>query len=125
MEVGKEAVEGFIGGCSFFPGTPKAQPVVKKFYEVTGKKLEMTTFGSSCYEAIYELKWAIEHSGIKNVPETLREDRKKIRDALLKIQNFEGLSGKISMKPNRNVLREGVILQVKEGKFVMWEPPKK
>jgi branched-chain amino acid transport system substrate-binding protein len=45
-------------------------------------------------------------------------DPVKIRDALASTKEFEGVSGKITMKPDGNAIKAMVVNKVQNGKFV-------
>jgi branched-chain amino acid transport system substrate-binding protein len=42
----------------------------------------------------------------------------KIRDSLASTKDFEGVSGKITMKPDGNAIKAMVVNKVQNGKFV-------
>ncbi len=42
----------------------------------------------------------------------------KIREALVNTKDFEGVSGKITMKPNGDPIKAMVLNKVQDGKFV-------
>ena len=44
-------------------------------------------------------------------------DRKKVRDALASIQEFEGVTGKMKFTGTGDPTKSAVILQIKDGKF--------
>ena len=44
-------------------------------------------------------------------------DPAKIRDALASTNDFQGVTGKISLKPDGNAIKAMVINRVKDGKF--------
>ena len=48
----------------------------------------MPAFTYLAYEGMYIMKWAIESAGIKNTPESLAEDRRKIRDQLASMKEW-------------------------------------
>ena len=41
----------------------------------------------------------------------------KIRDALARTKDFQGVTGKISINDKRNAVKPAVILEIKNGKF--------
>jgi branched-chain amino acid transport system substrate-binding protein len=46
-------------------------------------------------------------------------DRQSVRDALAKIPNYEGVTGKMQFKEGSgDPIKSAVILQIKDGKFV-------
>ena len=121
ISTGREAVEGLVMVSSYDATVPRAAEVAKKFKAATG--VELNEFGANSYEGMYLVKWAIEEAGIDNTPASLDQDRRKVRDALRRVKGFRGLMGTIDMSPSENdTVKEGVILKIAGGKFVIWNP---
>jgi len=121
ITIGRDSVEGFMAASDFWvEATPKAKEIAEIFKKNTG--MPMTQFGSTGYEGVYVAKWAIEHSGIENTPESLKKDRRKFRDAMAKTNDVPGLMGPISMFPSGDANKTAVNVIVKGGKFQKWEP---
>ena len=72
------------------------------------------------YEAGYLIKEAIERAGIKNMPDTLAADRKKVRDALAATSITSPIGQKVTFNADRETPKPGVNLIVKNGQFVLW-----
>ena len=47
--------------------------------------------------------------------------RQLVRDALATTKDFEAVTGRITLSPQRDAIKSAVILQVKGGKFVYLE----
>ncbi len=111
IEIGKDAVEGVYFTAHFHKDMINTERG-KKFAQVcekeTGKPLDAftTAMGADAYFIIVD---AIRRAG--------SADPKKIRDALATTKNFEGVSGKISLKEDGNAIKDMVINVVKDGKF--------
>ena len=111
LQLAGEMAENLYTNTTFFPKDPR--PEVQKFvqgYEARYRKTP-NVFAAVAYDAINLLKIAIEKGG---------PDRQAIRDELAKIQDYSGVTGKISFNENRNVVRDLNILQVKNGEFLLY-----
>ena len=89
--------------------TDKAQNFRKAFVAKYGH--EPDQFSAQAYDAIYVMHEAAEKSGSTT-------DRKKFRDALAQIKDFEGATGKFQFDENRDPKMDLDVLQVKDGKWV-------
>jgi branched-chain amino acid transport system substrate-binding protein len=72
---------------------------------------EPDQFAAQAYDAMYVLHQAVEQSGTTT-------DRKKFRDTLAKISDFEGATGKFAFDENRDPKMDLAVLEVKGGKWV-------
>ena len=87
----------------------KAQNFRKAFVAKYGH--EPDQFAAQNYDAFYIMHEAAEKSGSTT-------DRKKFRDALAQIKNFEGATGKFEFDENRDPKMDLDVLQVQDGKWV-------
>ena len=76
------------------------------------------------YEAGYLIKDALERSGVKNAPDTLAADRKKVRDALATTAITSPIGARVAFNADRETPKAGVLLVAKDGKFVVWKGSK-
>ena len=81
LDLGGKAVEGVIFPSTAYFRDPGVESLYEKYKERTGEWY-MPAFTYLAYEGMYIMKWAIESAGVKTLPETLAEDRRKIRDQL-------------------------------------------
>ena len=88
----------------------KAQNFRKAFVAKYGH--EPDQFAAQAYDAMYVLHEAVEQSGTTT-------DRKKFRDTLAKIKDFEGATGKFSFDDHRDPSMDLDVLVIKNGK---WTP---
>ncbi len=72
---------------------------------------EPDQFAAQAYDAMYIIHEAVEKSGTTT-------DRKKFRDALAQIKDFEGVTGKFSFDDHRDPAMDLDILMIKDGKWV-------
>ncbi len=118
-KLGGRAVEGMVVGSSYSPDTAEVQKLAEEYHKRTGNDLNM--FGVNGYEAIYLFKAGIEASGIKNTPETLKEDRIKFRDALAKVK-IKSISGEeVVFDEFGDAIKQGFLLTIKGGKYTVWD----
>ena len=89
--------------------TDKAQNFRKAYVAKYGH--EPDQFAAQAYDAMYVLHQAVEQSGTTT-------DRKKFRDTLAKISDFEGATGKFAFDENRDPKMDLAVLEVKGGKWV-------
>ena len=87
----------------------KAQNFRKAFVAKYGH--EPDQFAAQAYDAMYVLHQAVEQSGTTT-------DRKKFRDTLAKIKDFEGATGTFAFDDNRDPKMDLSVLEVKGGKWV-------
>ena len=88
----------------------KAQNFRKAFVAKYGH--EPDQFSAQAYDAMYIIHEAVEQSGTTT-------DRKKFRDTLAKIKDFEGATGKFSFDDHRDPAMDLDVLVIKNGK---WTP---
>ncbi len=87
----------------------KAQNFRKAFVAKYGH--EPDQFAAQAYDAMYIIHEAVEKSGTTT-------DRKKFRDTLAQIKDFEGATGKFSFDDHRDPAMDLDVLIVKDGKWV-------
>ncbi|MBM3476488.1 MAG: ABC transporter substrate-binding protein, partial [Armatimonadetes bacterium] len=117
VEIAGKAAEGGCFSNHYSKDDPNAvvQEFVKNFQ---AKYNEVPDALAACaYDAIRIVAQAIEAAGV--------EDRTAVRDALAKVSNFDGVTGKITIDEKRNAKKAATILTVKDGKqtFVKTMPP--
>ena len=87
----------------------KAQNFRKAYVAKFGH--ESDQFAAQAYDAMYIIHEAVEKSGTTT-------DRKKFRDTLAQIKNFEGATGNFSFDENRDPDMDLSVLIVQDGKWV-------
>lgn len=106
LNLAKEAAEGIWAVVDFVPGQTKEN----KRYAAAYKKEygeEYDTLNVWAYDGLYILTNAIKKA---------RENRDKIRQAILATQGYKGVQGTFSFTPNGDGLREVSIVQIEKGK---------
>lgn len=89
----------------------KAQAFRKAFVAKYGH--EPDQFAAQAYDAMYLMHQAAEKSGTTT-------DRKKFRDTLAKIKDFEGATGKFQFDDHRDPKMDLAIMEAKDGKWVLF-----
>jgi branched-chain amino acid transport system substrate-binding protein len=111
IQLGGKAVEGVYFTAHFHQemiSTERGKKFLALCEKETGKELDaFTAMGADAYFIILD---AIKRAG--------STDPKKIRDALASTKDFEGVTGKITLKPDGDAIKSMVINKVKDGKFV-------
>jgi branched-chain amino acid transport system substrate-binding protein len=113
VAIGGKAIDGCFFTNHFSPDDQST--IVKSFVAKYQEKYKTSpdTFSALGYDAARLLADALKRAG--------STDSSALRDALAKTQGFPGVTGQISMDANRNASKPGLIVTVKEGKFVIAE----
>jgi len=112
LAIGGEAVEGAVFSTFFasdFPITKESEKFLAE-YEKNGKFPEPAAVTALGYDAYLIVRDAIERAG--------SADPVAIRDALAQTNDFVGAAGVISFDETGDAVKDAVIKQVKDGKFV-------
>lgn len=111
LELGGDSVENVYTSCVFFPG--ESRPEVQKFVKGFEEQYQQTpnVFAAVAYDAANMLIYAIRQAGT---------DREAIREALTQIQDFPGVTGKITFSEDGDVVKEYRKMYVKDGKFQLY-----
>jgi branched-chain amino acid transport system substrate-binding protein len=109
LKIAGDSLEGSYFSNHFAPdvATPKAQKFVADFK--TKYNVEPTGLGALGYDAA-----AVVLEAMRSAP-GLGGDA--IREALTKVKGFEGVSGTITIGPDRNAQKSAVVLKIEGGKF--------
>src|SRR6202043_490888 len=104
------AIEGayFSNHFSTEAKSPAVQQFVDKYKKKYNNKLP-DAFAALGYDAVNLLADAIKRAG--------GTDPEKLRDAIANTKDFPGVSGKITINPERNATKSAVILTIKNGAF--------
>jgi branched-chain amino acid transport system substrate-binding protein len=109
VSIGGAALEGDYFSTHFSPDdvSPTAQDFVKHFKEKFGTAPDsMSALG---YDSAMILADAMKRAGTT--------DGVKVRDALAAEKDFHGVSGNITIDPDRNASKSAVIVVIKDGEF--------
>jgi branched-chain amino acid transport system substrate-binding protein len=113
-EIGKDAVEGHYFSTHYSPEVGSATS--KKFVENYKKRWngKVPDALAACgYDSAIVLVDAMKRAG--------SVEGAKVRDALAQTKDFDAVTGRITLSPQRDAIKSAVILQVKGGKFAYLE----
>lgn len=117
IDIGGEAVEGSYFSDHYFVGDTR--PVVQKFVDEYkrrhGKNPEATA--ALGYDALYIWANAAKRAGSL--------DRKAVRDQIAATKEYQGVSGTITMGPDRNPIKPVAMIKIENGRmnFAGWVKP--
>jgi branched-chain amino acid transport system substrate-binding protein len=113
VTIGGKAIDGCFFTNHFSPDdqSPIVKSFVAKYQDKYGALPD--TFSALGYDAARLLADALKRAGSTDSP--------ALREALAKTQAFPGVTGQISINANRNASKPGLIVTVKDGKFVIAE----
>jgi branched-chain amino acid transport system substrate-binding protein len=113
FEIGGEAIKGSYISNHYSVDDPN--PVIQKFLKDYKAKYGTTpdALAALAYDAAKILADAMKRAGTTEGP--------KLRDALAATKDFPGVTGKISIGPDRNAIKPAFILKVGSGKFDLVE----
>lgn len=109
VEVAGPAIEGsfFSNHFSTEDQSPRIQEFVKKYQALNGRLPDaMAALG---YDSAMILADAIKRAGTT--------EGGPLRDAIAATRDFDGITGRITLDPNRNANKPAVILTIADGKF--------
>lgn len=109
VEVAGQSMEGnfFSNHFSAEDPSPQIQGFIKKFQAKYNEVPDaMAALG---YDSAMILAEAIRRAGTT--------EGAKLRDAIAATKDFQGITGKITLDPQRNATKSAVILTIKDGKF--------
>lgn len=112
VEIGGKALEGSFYSNHYFPGDP--HPSVRNFVEQYKERYGQTpdALAALGYDAAKVLADAIKRAG--------KTDGPALRDAIAATKNFPGVTGAITLGPDRNpVGKKLVIVEVKNGQLTL------
>ncbi len=110
IQLGGKAVEDVYFTAHFHKAmisTERGRKYMESFQKETGKDLD--AFSAMAADAYFIILDAIKRAG--------SSEPQKIRDALASTKDFDGVTGRITLKPDGNPIKAMVINKVKDGKF--------
>jgi branched-chain amino acid transport system substrate-binding protein len=109
LEIGGSAVEGYYFSTHYAAdsNSPKVQEFVRRYQQKYGQTPDaMAALG---YDTAGILADALTRAG--------ETSGAKLRDAIASTQNYEGVTGRITIDPARNARKDAVVLKIEGGKF--------
>ena len=117
IQIGGKSVDGCYFSDHYFVGEPR--PAVQKFVAEIRKRSGRNPDANSAlgYDALYTLTNAIKRAGSL--------DRKAIRDQIASTKNYQGVSGVITMGPDRDPIKPVAMIKIDGGTthFAGWIQP--
>jgi branched-chain amino acid transport system substrate-binding protein len=117
IQIGGKSVDGCYFSDHYFVGAP--DPVVKRFVAEINKRSGKNPDANSAlgYDAVYVLANAIKRAGSL--------DRKSIRDQIAATKQYQGVSGVITMGPDRDPIKPVAMIKIDGGTthFAGWIQP--
>ena len=115
-----KAAEGVIIPSSFAPVTDQAKMVAKLTNEKGG---HADLHSAAAWEIVYVLKQVMESEGVMGKPETVQEDRRKIRDGLAKLETTGGLLGTIIRESDGEATKPYLYVHAQDGEWAVLHDP--
>jgi branched-chain amino acid transport system substrate-binding protein len=117
IEIGGKAIDGSYFSDHYFVGdpTPRVQDFVKKIRDRYGRNPDANA--ALGYDALHILARAITQAGSL--------DKKAIRDQIAATKDYAGVSGTITMGPQRDPIKSVAMIRIDGGKmqFAEWVKP--
>lgn len=115
-----QQAEGILIPTSFAPVTPEAQAAAKAVQVLNAN---MDLHNAAAWENMYTLKEIIERQKIMAKPETVQQDRQKIREGLAQMKETTGLLGKVRRGADREAIKPFLFVQAKGGNWAVAHNP--
>ena len=109
VRIGGDAVEGCYFATHFSPQNRSSAVVSFNEHYQNRWGVESDTLAGLGYDSVLMLVDALKRAGTTDGP--------KLRDALAATKNLHGVTGTITLDPQRNPTKSAVVLQVRGGKF--------
>ena len=115
-----KAAEGVIIPSSFAPVTEEAK-MVADLTAAKGGNADLHS--AAAWEIVYVLKDVMESEGVMGKPETVQEDRRKIRDGLAKLKTTSGLIGTIVRDMEGEAEKPYLYVHAQDGEWAVLHDP--
>jgi branched-chain amino acid transport system substrate-binding protein len=117
LEIGGKSIDGSYFSDHYFVGdpTPRVQDFVKKIHDRNGRNPDANA--ALGYDALHIFAQAATRAGSL--------DRKAIRDQIAATKDYPGVSGTITMGPDRNPIKPVAMIKIENGQmtFAEWVKP--
>jgi branched-chain amino acid transport system substrate-binding protein len=114
LQVCGEQAEGIIIPTSFAPVTPEAKKAAELVAKFGGSA---DLHSAAAYEIMFILKDVIESQKIMARPDTVAEDREKMRAGLAALKETNGLLGKVGRTADREAIKPFLFVYAKGGSW--------
>jgi branched-chain amino acid transport system substrate-binding protein len=107
-QAGAAANDSYVASPWYPGGTAKADQFVKTYTDKYKKAPDQ--FAAQAYDALYIMTDALVQSGSA-------DDRDKLKDALMNLKDFEGVTGKFKFDQHRDPVMDVKVLHIENGEF--------
>lgn len=115
-----EQAAGIIIPTSFAPVTPEAKAAAEQVAALGGSA---DLHSAAAYEIMFILKDVIEAQGIMGKPDTVQEDREKMRAGLAALKETKGLLGPVGRTEDREAIKPFLFVQANGNNWeVLYDP---
>ncbi len=114
--------EGIVIPTSFAPVTDAARQTAKMTAKYDGNA---DLHSAAAWEIVMILKDVMEKQGVMAKPDTVKADRRKIRDGLAALKETPGLLGTIKRTPEGEAIKPYLYVHAKKGQWAVLHDPKK
>ena len=115
-----KAAEGVIIPSSFAPVTEQAKLVADLANQKGGNA---DLHSAAAWEIVYVLKDVMESEAVMGKPDTVQEDRRKIRDGLAKLETTGGLLGTIVRESDGEATKPYLYVHAQDGEWAVLHDP--
>jgi len=112
--------EGLLIPTGFAPINDKARRAAE---QIAAKGGSADLHSAASYEIMFYLKDVIESQGVMAKPDTVEQDRKKMREGMAKLEETEGLLGVAKRTADREAIKPFVFVQARRGHWEMAHNP--
>ena len=116
-----QQAEGILIPTSFAPVTPEAKHAADALQAMNAS---MDLHNAGAWENIFTLKTLIEKQKIMGRPDTVQEDRQKMREGLANLKETQGLLGKVGRTNDREAIKPFLFVHAKNAKWEVAHAPK-
>ena len=116
-----QQAEGILIPTSFAPVTPEAKHAADALQAMNAS---MDLHNAGAWENIFTLKTLIEKQKIMGRPDTVQEDRQKMREGLANLKETQGLLGKVGRTIDREAIKPFLFVHAKNAKWEVAYTPK-
>lgn len=120
MQACAREAESIVIPTSFAPINDRARAAATAVAKFNGS---LDLHSGAAWENVFILKKIIEEQKVMAKPDTLKQDREKIRAGLAKLTETDGLLGKSRRTPDREAVKPFLFVQAKAGKWEVLHTP--
>jgi len=115
-----KAAEGLIVPTTFAPVTPASRKAAEATARQNGSA---DLYSASAYENVMTIRRVIEQTRVMARPNTVQDDRAKIRAGLAALKQTEGLIGPVARTEEREAIKPSLLVQVRDGAWQILHRP--